>query len=518
MELMKAFEIKRAIISVWDKKGIIPLARKLIKSGVEIYSTGGTFKILKENGVTVTKIEDLTGFSEIMNGRVKTLHPMIFAGILADQTNAGHRQDLEKVGAIGFQLVVVNLYPFAETFHAGDKTDSEIVEMIDIGGPSMLRAASKNFNSVTVLSDPTQYSEFMQRFDENRITEDYRCSLAGSVFIKTAAYDAEIAGFFSGKNDRLPDFWLNHYRKRVELRYGENPDQSAALYSPESASESLPFIQLQGKELSYNNYVDCIAAYRVAAEFSAEKAVCANLKHTNPCGFGVADSALDAYRRAVKADPVSYYGGIVGLNWPVDAAVAGEFTKSFLECIVAPEFTPEAVDILKKRKNLRLLIPNTDYLDFSYDVQVYGKGLLVQEHQSAEEQEETWDQVTERKPDESFIAALKIGWHLVRHVKSNAIVLADENGSIGVGAGQMSRVDSMKIAIRKAEEAGLKIKNTIIASDAFFPFRDSIDLAAKYGIAGVIQPGGSIRDEEVIQACDEHGMFMLFTHKRVFRH
>jgi len=460
----------------------------------------------------------LTGFPEIMGGRVKTLHPLIFSGILADNKNPGHQEDLKKIGAPGFQLVVVNLYPFAETFHAGDKTDSEIVEMIDIGGPSMLRAASKNYNSVAVLSHPNQYAEFIHRFESDLIDEEYRRSLAGDVFIRTCNYDSEIATFFAGKTGGLPDLWMSHYRKTAELRYGENPDQKAALYNPESMLDSVPFTQLQGKEISYNNYVDCIAAYRVAFEFPTDRIVCANLKHTNPCGFGVGDTPLNAYKRAVKADPVSYYGGIVGLNSSVDKTLAGEFTKSFLECIIAPEFTPDALDILKKRKNLRLLIPHKDYLAFPFDVKAYGKGLLVQEHQVPGDDEDNWDLVTNESPEDSFREALRIGWHVVKHVKSNAIVLADQNGSIGVGAGQMSRVDSMKIAIRKAGEAGLQLRNTIIASDAFFPFRDSVDLAAKYGIAGIIQPGGSIRDGEVIRACNEYGIFMLFTHKRVFKH
>jgi len=515
---MSQFTINRAIISVWDKSGILPLARELATNGVEIFSTGGTYRTLQENGIVVQKIEDLTGFPEIMDGRVKTLHPLIFSGILADRNNPGHQEDLKIVGASGFQLLIVNLYPFAETFQAGDKTENEIIEMIDIGGPSMLRAASKNFNSVAVLSHPSQYNEFTDRFENNTIDEDYRRSLARDVFIQTCNYDTEIATFFSGESESLPDLWLNHYRKTAELRYGENPDQKAALYNPESRPNSVPFTQLQGKEISYNNYVDCIAAYRVVFEFRTDRIVCANLKHTNPCGFGLGDTPLEAYRRAVKADPVSYYGGIVGLNYPVDKAVAEEFTKSFLECIIAPEFMPDALEILKSRKNLRLLIPNEDYLAFPYDVKAYGKGLLVQEHQSPDDIEETWSLVTKLSPDDSFKEALRIGWHVVKHVKSNAIVMADQDGSIGVGAGQMSRVDSMKIAIRKAEEAGLQLQNTIIASDAFFPFRDSIDLAAKYGIAGVIQPGGSIRDDEVISACDEYGMFMLFTHKRVFKH
>jgi len=515
---MKPFTINRAIISVWDKSGILPLARKLAAKGVEIFSTGGTYRTLIENGITVQKIEDLTGFPEIMGGRVKTLHPLIFSGILADRNNSAHLEDLKRIGGIGFELVIVNLYPFVETVHAGDKTDDEIIEMIDIGGPSMLRAASKNFNSVAVLSQPSQYNEFIDRFENNTIDETYRRSLARNVFIQTCNYDSEIATYFSGKSENLPNMWLNHYRKSAELRYGENPDQKAALYNPESMPNAVPFTQLQGKEISYNNYIDCIAAYRVAFEFFTDRVVCANLKHTNPCGFGLGDTPLEAYQRAVKTDPVSYYGGIVGLNSPVDKAVAEEFTKSFLECIIAPEFTPEALEILKGRKNLRLLIPDEDYLEFPYDVKAYGKGLLVQEHQSSDDIEESWTLVTKVNPEKSFREALRIGWHVVKHVKSNAIVLADQDGSIGIGAGQMSRVDSMKIAIRKAEEAGLQLHNTIIASDAFFPFRDSIDLAAKYGIAGVIQPGGSIRDEEVINACDDYGMFMLFTHKRVFKH
>jgi len=311
---MKPFEIKRAIISVWDKNGILPLAEQLMTKGVEIFSTGGTYRVLQENGIAVQKIEDLTGFPEIMGGRVKTLHPLVFAGILADRDNAGHRKDLKRVGAKGFQLVVVNLYPFAETYHAGDKTDDEIVEMIDIGGPSMLRAASKNFNSVAVLSHPSQYAEFLRRFDSGSIDTEYRRSLAGEVFIQTCSYDAEIARFFSGKKENLPDLWLNQYRKSAELRYGENPDQQAALYNPESLVDSAPFTQLQGKEISYNNYVDCIAAYRVTFEFQTDRVACVNLKHTNPCGFAVADTPLAAYKRAVQADPVSYYGGIVGLN------------------------------------------------------------------------------------------------------------------------------------------------------------------------------------------------------------
>lgn len=515
---MNDLTIKRAVLSVWDKTGIVSLARKLEARQVEIYSTGGTYRTLSENGIVVKKVESLTDFPEIMDGRVKTLHPLIFAGLLADSRRRSHLEDLQRVGGVGFQLVVVNLYPFSETYRADGKADHEIIEMIDIGGPGMLRAASKNYHSVAVLSHPSQYAEFEKRFDNGEIDESYRRSLARDVFRLTSNYDAEITRYFYGPSEGLPDIWSPHYRKIQALRYGENPDQKAALYNPESAPELLPFTQLQGKELSFNNYVDCLAAYRVAGGFATDRTVCVNLKHTNPCGFGVADSVLAAYRRAVQADPVSYYGGIVGVNAPVEEELAEEFTKSFLECIIAPEYTPAAREILSRRKNLRLLIPNEKYLAFPYDVRSYGEGLLIQEIQTPRDDERQWEQVTKAAPGQQFYEALRIGWHVVKHVKSNAVVLADGDGTLGVGAGQMSRVDSLKIALRKAGEAGLSLKNGIIASDAFFPFRDSVDLAAEHGLVGIIQPGGSIRDQQVIEACNEHGMFMLFTHKRVFKH
>lgn len=514
---MNFLKVKRAIISVWDKENIVPLAQALQQKEVQIFSTGGTYRKLSESGIPVEKIEDLTGFPEIMGGRVKTLHPLIFSGILADSANLNHQADLKKVKAAPFQLVVVNLYPFSETFHRGDKTHAEIVEMIDIGGPSMLRAASKNYKSVAVLSDPRQYDEFIDRFKNNKIDEDYRLRLAKDVFIKTTIYDSEIVSFLAGKSGVLPDIMLRPYQKSAELRYGENPDQKAALYNPLLNPGLKPFRQLQGKEISFNNYIDCIAAYRIAFEYCSELAVCVNIKHTNPCGFGLGVTPLEAYKRAVKADPVSYYGGIVGVNRTVDEPLAEEFKKSFLECIVAPDYTPAVLEILAKKKNLRLLIPDESYLKTNFDIKGYGQGLLIQEMQSTDD-EEQWEVVTKKQPDDGFYEALRLGWHLVKYVKSNAIVLSDSAGSIGVGAGQMSRVDALKIAVRKAGEVGLDTRNSVMASDAFFPFRDSVDLAVEHGIVGVIQPGGSIRDKEVIKACNEHGLFMLFTHKRVFKH
>ena len=514
---MNFLEVKRAIISVWDKENIVPLAQALQQKGVQLFSTGGTYRKLSESGIPVEKIEDLTGFPEIMGGRVKTLHPLIFSGILADSANLNHQADLKKVKAAPFQLVVVNLYPFSETFHGGDKTHAEIVEMIDIGGPSMLRAASKNYKSVAVLSDPRQYDEFIDRFKNNKIDEDYRLRLAKDVFIKTTIYDSEIVSFLAGESGVSPDIMLRPYQKSAELRYGENPDQKAALYNPFLNPGLKPFRQLQGKEISFNNYIDCIAAYRIAFEYRSELAVCVNIKHTNPCGFGLGVTPLEAYKRAVKADPVSYYGGIVGVNRTVDEPLAEEFKKSFLECIVAPDYTPAVLEILAKKKNLRLLIPDESYLKTNFDIKGYGQGLLIQEMQSTDD-EEQWEVVTKKQPDDEFYEALRLGWHLVKYVKSNAIVLSDSAGSIGVGAGQMSRVDALKIAVRKAGEVGLDTRNSVMASDAFFPFRDSVDLAVEHGIVGVIQPGGSIRDKEVIKACNEHGLFMLFTHKRVFKH
>ena len=522
---MKGIEIKQAIISVWDKSNLIPLAQVLQKGGVRLFATGGTYRKLMEEGIPVEKIEDFTGFPEILHGRVKTLHPLIFAGLLADNRQADHRRDLARVNGIPFQLIVVNLYPFSQTYRAGDNSDDEIIEMIDVGGPSMLRAAAKNYTNVAVLSDPAQYAEFIQRFENQDMDEAYLRQLAKAVFIKTAIYDTEIAAYFSGSADsksetqvNLPEFILTPYQKAVNLRYGENPDQAAALYSSVMNFNVLPFEQLQGKEISYNNYVDCLAAYRLAFDYRTDTVICVNVKHTNPCGCGVAASPLAAYLRAVKADPVSYFGGIVGINRIVDQTLAEEFTKSFLECIVAPGFSPEALEILAKKKNLRLLIPNSDYLNGRYDLKSYGKGLLVQTIQSCEESESDWQVVTREKPNDKHHEALRLGWHLVRQVKSNAIVLTDETGSVGIGAGQMARVDALKIALRKAHEAGLETRGCVMASDAFFPFRDSIDLAAQAGIEGVIQPGGSVRDNEVIEACDEQGMFMLLTHKRVFKH
>ena len=517
MEELKPTNIKRSIISVFNKDGILPLAKALESKSVDIYSTGGTFKVLQDSGIDVKKISDLTSFPEILKGRVKTLHPMIFSGILADSTDPSHERDLKDVNAKEFQLVIVNLYPFAQTLRSGENDHEKIIEMIDIGGPSMLRAAAKNFKNVVVLSDPGQYEEFLERFESGDLNYEYRRSLAGSVFTHTTMYDYSISRYFSDSDtEELPDVMLSGLNKVKTLRYGENPDQKAAIYSPISDNDWAPFDILGGKELSYNNYVDSLVAYEIVKGLS--DTACAIIKHANPCGFGISDTFLKAYRRAVNTDPVSYFGGIVAINGAVNAELAEELTKSFLECIVAQSYTEEALSILSRKKRLRLLIPRTTDIETKISVKSYGTGALVQELQSYEDNIEKWQTVTDKLPNAEHSNAVRLGWHLVKSVKSNSIVLADDTGAVGIGAGQMSRIDSFKIALRKASEAGLSVKNTVVASDAFFPFRDSIDLAADNEIAGVIQPGGSIRDKDVIDACNEHGIFMIFTGKRVFKH
>ncbi len=514
---MTNLQIERAIISVWDKTGIVPLAKALRERGVEIYSTGGTFKALQEAGLEPQRIEALTQFPEILGGRVKTLHPMVFSGILADLHNPQHRENLESVGGRAFQLIIVNLYPFAETLRSGESDPQKLIEMIDIGGPSMLRAAAKNFKNVAMLCNPAQYREFLERLMKDELDLAYRESLARDVFIRTTTYDAEIANYFCRPTgQKLPEMLLSAHRRQQILRYGENPDQEAAIYAPVNNPDWSPFSKLQGKEISYNNYIDALAAYQVVRDY--RETVCAIIKHTNPCGFGLGRDPLEAYQRAVKTDPVSYFGGIVALNRPVDTELAAELTQSFLECVIAPDFTAEALAILGRKKNLRLMQPNPAALDTGLDIKGYADGILVQTVQTPDEDSSLWQIVTQKEPDAADLEALKMGWKLIRHVKSNSILLVDQKGAVGVGAGQMSRVDSLKISLRKAREAGLAVQATLMISDAYFPFRDSIDLAAQHGIRGVIQPGGSIRDKEVIQACDEHGLFMVMTGKRVFKH
>ncbi len=479
--------IERAILSVSDKSGIVDLARALSARGVEILSTGGTAKHLADAGIAVTPIAAWSGAPEILGGRVKTLTPRVFGAILFDRDNGAHRDDVERLGIPRIDLVVVNLYPFESTIAREGVTADEAIEQIDIGGPSMLRAAAKNHKHVLPLCDPSFYAEFLREFESGAISDDFRRRCAVAVFEKTSRYDAAIAGFLGG----------------MHLRYGENPQQRATFIGG-------AFTQLQGKELSYNNILDLDAAMRLAYAFPEPAA--AVIKHTNPCGAARAGSYAAALRAAVDADPISAYGGIVGANRPFDEDAARVIESLFLEVIVAPSFTAEARAILAKKKNLRLIEAPPP----SNDVEVRSAaGGILQQSVDRIGPRDAWRAVTERQPSEADLRGLEFAWIVCSHVKSNAIVLTGESQTIGIGAGQMSRVDSAKLAVMKATQP---TAGAFAASDAFFPFRDGLDILADAGVRAVIQPGGSVRDAEVIAAANERGVGMVFTGERHFRH
>ncbi len=508
-------KIKRALLSVWDKEGIVDLASFLSNRKIELLSTGGTKSILEDNGLIVKSIEDFGGSGSIMDGRIKTLHPNIFGGILADRKNPSHISDLELIGSSEIDLVIVNFYPFVEEAIQKKLDFKKAIEFIDIGGPSMVRAAAKNYNSVVSLCDPAYYKEFVEVFNNNNgdIPLEYRQKCAASVFSITSSYESAINNFFN-KDKKLPDSKIIELKKISDLRYGENPHQDAAFYI--SKDIPLPWKQYQGKELSYNNYSDMESAYNIANEH--EKTACAIIKHSNPCGFGLADSAKDAFTKAVSTDPVSYFGGIVGFNCEVDTDVSKELIKPFLECIIAPSFSNSALEILKSKKNLRLISMQSKDSNYQHAIKSVLGGYLYQDKDRQQGELNQLDIVTKNKPNQLELESLHLGWKLVRHVKSNAIVLSDNTQLLGVGAGQMSRIDSVKIAIQKVIESGLNLDGAIMASDAFFPFSDSIELAAKAGVKAVIQPGGSMKDNEVIDAANKLNISMVFTGTRHFLH
>jgi phosphoribosylaminoimidazolecarboxamide formyltransferase/IMP cyclohydrolase len=481
--------IERAILSVSDKTGIVDLARALTANGVEILSTGGTAKHLSDAGIAVTPISQWSGAPEILGGRVKTLTPRVFGAILHDRDNPDHLADVDRLGIPPIDLVVVNLYPFESTITKEGVTIAEAIEQIDIGGPSMLRAAAKNYRHVLPLCSPTQYAEFVEQIDD--VSDDFRLRCALAVFDTTMHYDRIIARFLRG-GQILP------------LRYGENPHQTATF------STDHPLTQLQGKELSYNNLLDLDAAMKLANAF-AEPAI-AIIKHTNPCGVARRDSLHEALRAAIESDPVSAFGGIIGANREFDGDSARAIADMFLEVIVAPSFSAEARDVLAKKKNLRLIAASG--IVNEWDIRSAAGGLLIQSPDRVSGREK-WRVVTERQPTEAEMNGLEFAWIVCAHVKSNAIVLTNESQSVGVGAGQMSRVDAAKVAIMKSI---LPTAGTLAASDAFFPFRDGLDILADAGVRAVIQPGGSVRDEEVIAAANERGMAMVFTGERHFRH
>ncbi len=506
--------VKRALLSVFDKSGIVELGRFLASHQVEILSTGGTARELAAAGVPVTAISAWTGAQEILGGRVKTLHPKVFGGILYDRHSWEHQRDadLYSIGAI--DLVVVNLYPFEQTVAREGVTMQQAIEQIDIGGPSMLRAAAKNHRDVVPLCDPSLYAPFMAEMDrgDGTIDEAFRRRAAAEVFRRTSEYDRAIAAFMErgGEPDALslPRRLALNLIKAQDLRYGENPQQLAGFYVSSAAAS--PFRQLHGKELSYNNFLDLDAAWSIARAF--EEPACAVIKHTNPCGAAVAGDAASAIRAAIEADPVSAFGGIVGVNRPLDMAAADAIGKLFLEVIVAPSFAPDALAHLEAKKNLRLI--EAGAMDSPLTLRSAAGGVLAQTADSFAPPS-AWKVVTERKPSEEEGRALAFIWTICAHVKSNAIVIGKDRRTVGVGAGQMSRVDAARIAVMKATAP---TQGCVAASDAFFPFRDGLDLLAQAGITAVVQPGGSVRDDEVIAAANEQGLAMVFTGQRHFRH
>ena len=505
--------IKTALISVWDKTGIIDLANFLAKNNIEIISTGGTKKILEENNINVTPVSEVTQQNEVMNGRVKTLHPKIFGGVLADRNNDDHMDDLLGMGGKAIDLVIVNLYPFKSEAIDKNLSLDKAIEYIDIGGPSMLRAAAKNYINVIPLSSPRQYNDFMVSFNSNAglIDLDQRIAYASTVFKLVSNYNTDISNYFS-KNDNSDRILLD-LLKVDDLRYGENPHQSASFYLPENVEKD--WKQHHGKQLSYNNYYDIETANSIVNEF--DDMACVIIKHSNPCGFSLGETLKQAYLSAVSTDPISYFGGIVAFNRELDLESAIELNKSFLECIVAPSFSNEALKELKKKKNLRLITISDSNKNKKIIRSVFN-GFLIQDRDVMEENFNEFQVVSKIKPNNEQLKALYLSWNLVKYVKSNAIVFSNNKQLIGVGAGQMSRVDSVEIAINKAKNNNLNLKNTVMASDAFFPFIDCIQLAAEEEVSGVIQPGGSIKDEEVLEEVNKQSMFMIITNKRHFNH
>jgi phosphoribosylaminoimidazolecarboxamide formyltransferase/IMP cyclohydrolase len=498
--------IERAILSVSDKTGIVELARALSARGVEILSTGGTASHLESSGVRVMPISRWSGAPEILGGRVKTLTPKVFGAILFDRNQESHREDVQRLSIPKIDLVVVNLYPFETTIAAGSVTIAEAIEQIDIGGPSMLRAAAKNYKYVLPLCDPSLYGDFLRELESGQISDEFRLRCAVAVFEKTSRYDAAIAQFLGTGAAPREGLTLN-LAKTQDLRYGENPHQSAGFYVDAGTT---PFEQLQGKELSYNNLLDLDAAIRIANAFTGPAA--AVIKHTNPCGVARHQSAAEAIRAAIESDPLSAFGGIIGLNRELDADCVKAIGDLFLEVIVAPSISDEASDLLAKKKNLRVV--TTAGHPPEREIRSAAGGILVQTTDRVSTRE-NWKIVTEVKPDAAAMDALEFAWIVCAYVKSNAIVLTREAQSVGIGAGQMSRVDAARVAIMKSV---LPTAGTFAASDAFFPFRDGVDILADAGVKAVVQPGGSVRDAEVIAAANERGMAMVMTGERHFRH
>ena len=515
-------KIGRALISVFDKTGIEEFARGLLELGVEVISTGGTAKFLREKGIPIKEVSEVTKFPEILEGRVKTLHPAIHAAVLARRDKPSHMKTLAEHGISPIDLLVVNLYPFAETVARHDVKLEDAIENIDIGGPALLRAAAKNYHAVGVVASPNEYGEVLSELKATGgLSHQTRWRLAAEAFALTAAYDMAVQDYLEKTRQREagrthpfpPLLQLVHERAR-DVRYGENPHQLAALYKETQAWGIASAKQLQGKDLSYNNLVDLDAALGLITEFEEPTAVV--IKHANPCGVACAGNLLEAYRRARACDPVSAYGGVIAVNRTLDEAAAKEITSAFIEAVVAPAYDLEALEVLSGKKDLRALeLPFTGGAGARLQLKQISGGILVQEEDALLFRQEGVKVVTHKKPTEGEMEDLTFAWKAVKHVKSNAIVVAKGKQAVGVGAGQMSRVDSVEIAIRKA---GDRTRGAVLASDAFFPFADSIHKAADAGITSIIQPGGSVRDAEVIEAANQRGISMVFTGIRHFRH
>ena len=516
-------KIQRAILSVTDKTGLTEFAHKLSGMGVELISTGGTAKQLRDAGIAVKDISELTGFPEMLDGRVKTLHPKVHGGILHRREDQAHRAAVAEHGIQPIDMVVVNLYAFEKTASKPGVHFEELIENIDIGGPSMIRSAAKNFHDVAVVTSPADYDAIAEEMSKSHgvLSSETKWRLARKAFATTAAYDSAIAStlervsangnFALHQASGFPEALRLSFKKVTDLRYGENPHQKAAMYSDGSSTGVANARQVQGKELSYNNIVDLQAAWDLAQEF--EEPVCTIIKHTNPCGTATGKTLAEAYPRALECDPVSAFGGVIGVNRPVDSAAAEEMAKLFLEVIAAPSFEPAAIEKFSAKKNLRLVeITNSPQ---KWVLKNVSGGMLVQDADLHQLKESDLKVVTKRQPTAEEKRALLFAWKVCKHVKSNAILYARDGQTVGVGAGQMSRVDSCRLG---AQKAVLPLKGTVAASDAFFPFPDGVEEIARAGATAIIQPGGSVRDMEVIEAADRLGLAMIFTGVRHFRH
>jgi len=516
-------KIQRALVSVSDKTNIAEFASQLHQRGVEILSTGGTAEMIKKSGVPVTLISDYTGFPEMMDGRIKTLHPKVHGGILGRRDVPAHMEAMEKHAISPIDMVVINLYPFEATIAKEGCTLEDAIENIDIGGPAMVRSASKNYNDVAIVVNPADYELVLTEMDahDGAVTLKTRQRLSRDAFAMTARYDSMISAYLSGQigeASKFPPAYQASLQKLSDLRYGENPHQEAALYkeAQPQATDVVQAQQLQGKELSFNNYIDMNAAWECALEFEESAAVI--IKHTNPCGTACGNHQTEAFVQARETDPVSAFGGVLGFNRIVTLTTAEEIVKNFVEVIIAPGYEAAALDLFVKKKNVRVMqMPGIDSAARTrrMDMKRIGGGLLLQDADELTLDPEKLKIVSKVQPDDALMEELKFAWKVAKHVKSNAIVYARGTETVGIGAGQMSRVDSARLALEKSNK---EVKGCVMASDAFFPFRDSVDAAAERGIRAIIQPGGSIRDEEVIQAADEAGIAMVFTGIRHFKH